>query len=134
MEALDAKTLETALRAIRAGTKKERKYAVLADDMEKSLGRPVPLQAPTKEQSQEALEQYRKRYALLLDSAEDLDLQVLKRLFHWEIGPDFRQVDWSKEPEEFRPDFDLEKFPRELAYVLQIQEYTLATACLSSFV
>ena len=134
METLDEQTLETALRAIRAGSSESRKYRTLADHMEKRLGRVVSAEPPTSEQSRQALEQYRQRYHALLDSADDLDLHALKMLFQWEIGPDFRDVDWSKEPEEFRPNFDPDEFPRELAYVLQVQEYSLATSCLARFV
>lgn len=133
METLDDQTLETALRAIRVGANESGKYKAVADHIEKRLGRSVPLEPPTTGQSRQALEQYQKKYYLLLDSAEDLDLHALKKLFHWEIGPNYRDIDWSKEPEEFRPDFELEDFPRELSYVLQVQEYSLAMSCLSKF-
>ena len=133
MDPREAEILDIAVRAMRAlATQRWDVFGSTADALESRLGRKVSMKRPSADECLSALFDYKNRYGDSVRPPSGLNFAVFKKISRYELRPNFREVDWASEPEEFRPDFDPDDFPRELDFYFRAHEHIAITTALTA--
>lgn len=105
----------------------KRRRQLILEQWERQIGREVEAGLPTRESISTAL----KNVSSLIFQAhvfpQSFNSKILRDFSTWDVGPEYRDIDFSQEPDEFRIPFNPEDHPEELAYWLasQCRNYAL---------